>query len=194
MVAQTSSYKTAADLKGKTIAVNVLKGTAQLSAHAWLDKNGGDSASMRWTELPFSAMAAALVAGRIDVASISEPSATAARATCRALGAPNDAIAHRWLVSAYVSSQSWIDAHKDAARRVRIGLRQTAIWYDAHRAESVAQVAALTKQDPAIVAKSIRSLFGDAVEPGLIQPVLDVAAHYGVIKSSFPATELIAQL
>lgn len=194
MVAQGSPYRTAADLKGKTIAVNVLKGTAQLSAHAWIDKNGGDSQGMRWTEIPFSSMATALVAGRIDVASISEPSATAARATCRALGAPNDAIAHRFLVSQYVSSQAWIDAHRDAARRVRAGLRQTAIWYDVHRAESVAQVAALTKQEPAIVAKSVRSLFGEAVEPALIQPVLDVAAHYGLIKNSFPAAELIAQL
>jgi len=194
MVAQGSPYHTAADLKGKTIAVNVLKGTAQLSAHAWIDKNGGDSKSMQWTEMPFVTMAAALVAGRIDVASIAEPSATAARATCRSLGVPNDAIAHRFLVSQYVSSQAWIDAHRDAARRVHAALRQTAIWYDSHRAESVAPVAALTKVDPAIVAKSIRSLFGEEATPALIQPVLDVAAHYGLIKNSFPATELIAKL
>lgn len=194
MVAKDGSYKTAADLKGKTIAVNVLKGTAQLSAHVWVDKNGGDSAGMRWIEMPFSAMAAALAAGRIDVASIAEPWATAARATCRSLGVPNAAIANRFLLSQYVSSQSWIDAHRDAARRIREALRQTAIWYDSHRPESVAPVAALTKQDPAIVAKSVRSLFGDETSPALIQPVLDVAAHYGLIKNTFPATELIAAL
>jgi NitT/TauT family transport system substrate-binding protein len=194
MVAKGAPYKSGADLKGKTIAVNVLKGTAQLAAHAWVDKTGGDSAGMKWIEMPFAAMAAALVAGRIDVGAIAEPWATAARATCRSIGVQNDAIARRFLVSQYVSTQSWIDGHRDAAGRIRAALRQTAIWYDAHRAESVAPVAALTKQDPAIVAKSVRSLFGDDVSPALIQPVLDVAAKYGLIKNSFPAGELIAQV
>jgi NitT/TauT family transport system substrate-binding protein len=194
MVAKDAPYKSGADLKGKTIAVNVLKGTAQLAAHAWVDKTGGDSASMRWIEMPFAAMAAALTAGRIDVGAIAEPWATAARATCRSLGTQNDAIARRFLVSQYVSTQSWIDAHRDAARRIRTALRQTAIWYDTHRPESVAPVAALTKQDPATIAKSVRSLFGDDASPALIQPVLDVAARYGLIKNSFPATELIAAL
>jgi NitT/TauT family transport system substrate-binding protein len=194
MVRKDSPIRTGSDLNGKTVAVNVLKGSAQMAVYAWVDKNGGDSKSVRWVETPFSVMAAALEANRIDAASIPEPAATAARATCRSLGAPNDAIARRYLISQYVASESWIQTHADAARRIRAALRAAAIWYDANRAQSVAPVAALTKQDPAVIARSIRSLFGESAEAGLVQPVIDVAARYGVLKGSFPASELIAQL
>ncbi len=194
MVRKESAIRTGADLKGKTIAVNVLKGTAYLTARAWVDKNGGDSTSVHWVETPFSLMASALEANRIDAASIAEPWATAARATYRSLGAPNDAIGRRYLVSQYVASEDWIKTHLDAARRIRNGLRQAAIWYNANHAQSVPLVAALTKQDPSVVAKSIRSIFGESADPALIQPLIDLTAHYGVLNHAFPASELIAQL
>jgi NitT/TauT family transport system substrate-binding protein len=194
MVRKDAPYRSAADLNGKTIAVNVLKGSAYLTAQAWVDRNGGDAKSVRWVEVPFSAMAAALEAGRIDAASIAEPAATAARATCRSLGAPNDAVGRTYLISAYVTSDSWLERHRDAARRIRAALRSAAIWYDANHAQSVAAVAALTKQDPAVVAKSIRSIFGQTLEPGLVQPMVDVAARYGILSHSFPAAELIARI
>src|SRR6201999_2413506 len=117
----------------------------------------------------FSLMSAALEAGRIDAAVINEPSATKAKATCRSLGTPNDAIALSWLISTYVSTDGWIAAHPDATRRMRAALKATATWYDNNRPASVNAVAALTKQEPDIIAKSVRSIFGITADPSLIQ-------------------------
>jgi ABC-type nitrate/sulfonate/bicarbonate transport system substrate-binding protein len=194
MVAKSSTAASGANLNGKIFAVNVLHGSAQLSSQAWIDKHGGDSTTVRWVEMPFSIMEAALVAGRIDAALITQPFATTALATCRSLGAPNDAIAPRYLNGCYVASQKWLSTHHDAAVRVSSALSKAAHWYNTDPAGSVQGVAALTKQDPAIVAKSVRSLFGEKVEPALLQPVIDVGAHYGLLKRSFPASEIIAQL
>ena len=117
MVAKTSSATSGRDLVGKIFAVNVLHGSAQLSSQAWIDKHGGDSTSVRWIEMPFSVMEAALVAGRIDAALIAQPFATTALATCRSLGAPNDAIAPRFLNSCYVATPAWLSTHHDEAVR-----------------------------------------------------------------------------
>ena len=43
--------------------------------------------------MPFSVMEAALLAGRIDAALLTQPFATTALTDCRSLGAPNDALA-----------------------------------------------------------------------------------------------------
>jgi NitT/TauT family transport system substrate-binding protein len=194
MVAKNSPATSGSGLNGKIFAVNVLHGSAQLSSQAWIDKHGGDSKTVRWVEMPFAVMEAALVAGRIDAALITQPFAATALATCRSLGAPNDAIASRYLNGVYVASQKWLSTHHDAAVRISSALSKAAHWYDTDPAGSVQGVAALTKQDPDVIAKSIRSLFGEKVEPALLQPVIDIGAHYGLLKRSFPASEIIAQL
>lgn len=194
MVAKSSPVTSGAGLNGKTLAVNVLHGSAQLSSQAWVDKAGGDSKTVHWIEMPFSLMEAALVAGRIDAALITQPFATTALATCRSLGAPNDAIAPRYLNGCYVAMASWLDTHRDAAARISAALSKAAHWYDTDPAGSVQGVAALTRQDPAVVAKSVRSVFGEEVTPALLQPVIDVGARYGLLKRSFPASEIIAKL
>ncbi len=194
MVRKDSTITGGSGLNGKTVAVNVLRGTAHLAGQAWIAKHGGDPKTVRWIESPFALMPAAVESGRVDAAVISEPAATRAQATCKSLGPPNDAIAATWLISMYVSTAGWIAAHPDATRRMRAALKQTAVWYDANHAASVPAVAALTKQDPDVIAKSVRSIYGVSTDAALIQPVIDVAARYGVLTAPFPAAELIAQV
>jgi hypothetical protein len=38
-----------------------------------------------------------------------------------------------------------------------------------------------------------RVLFGERVDPSAVQPLIDVAARYGVLKAPFPASEIIAR-
>ena len=54
VVSSASPYHTAKDLTGKTIAVNALTGIQQIASEAWLDKNGGDSTSVKFVELSIS--------------------------------------------------------------------------------------------------------------------------------------------
>jgi len=194
MVKAGSPITSGTGLSGKTIAVNVLHGSGQIASEAWVDKHGGDSKSVQWAEMPFGTMQAALESGRIDAAAIAQPWAAAALTTCRSLGVPNEAIAPRFLIGAYVALGSWIAANADAARQIRSALSACAHWYDTDPAASTQAVAVLTKQDPAVVAKSARTIFGETVTPALVQPLIDVGARYGILKSRFPAADIIAQL
>jgi len=193
MAAKNTTLTTGRDFNGKVFAVNVLHGSAQLFAQSWIDKRGGDSTTVRWIELPFSLMEDALVAGRVDLALIVPPFAAKAQATCRSLGPPGDGIAPRFLNGAYAATQTWISGHRDAATRFDAVIRSAARYYNANPALSVQAVADLTKQDPAVIARSTRAIFGDSLDTALLQPVIDVGARYGLLKRAFPATEIIAQ-
>lgn len=58
VVAQTSPIRAATDFGGKTVAVAILHGLAEIAVRAWIDKYGGDSATTKFLELPYSAMGA----------------------------------------------------------------------------------------------------------------------------------------
>ena len=73
MVKGSSSIQTPADLAGKTIAVNALKGVGEVMIRAALEKSGVDPNSIKLLALPFPAMRAALANGQVDAAWMPEP-------------------------------------------------------------------------------------------------------------------------
>ena len=193
MVKTDSSINGGAALNGKTVGINVLRGLSQMVTSAWIDKHGGDSTKVQFVEMPFVAMQPALEQGRVAAAQISQPWATSALSTCRSLGPPNDAIANRFLLSAYVATGTWAAAHKEVIRRFQSALYSCAHWIDTQPAASVGAIAELTKQDPAVVSRSVRSIFSEGLAPAAVQPIVDAAAKYGVLKTTFPATDMMAQ-
>ena len=66
------------DLNGQPFAVSQLGGAAELIAKAAIDAEGGDSSKVNFVELASEQMAAAIQAGTIKAALITEPYATAA--------------------------------------------------------------------------------------------------------------------
>ena len=62
-----SPIKEPADLAGKTIAVNALKGVGEVEIKAALDKRGVDPNSIKLLEIPFPEMPAALDKPDVDV-------------------------------------------------------------------------------------------------------------------------------
>jgi len=61
------------DLAGKTVAVNALGSFSELAAEKSIDLAGGDSSKVKFVELPIPQMAAAVKAGTVAGAAISEP-------------------------------------------------------------------------------------------------------------------------
>ncbi len=55
-IAPDSPYRTAADLNGKTIGSPALNDFNVLATRAWVDKNGGDWRSLKFVEIPNSAL------------------------------------------------------------------------------------------------------------------------------------------
>ena len=191
VVSKTSSYKTAKDLNGKIIACNGLQNISQIGPEAWLDKNGGDVASYKWTDMPFPDMLAALGTSRVDAALIAEPVLSDALAHGnRVLGNAYDGIAPTFLIGAWFCTAAWAKAHPDVVKRFQKAMLATATWANKNRAQSAI---ILNKATKIVVEPTMkRTTYGEKLDPSLMQPLIDATAKYGTLKTAFPAVELVA--
>ncbi len=193
VVAKNSPLRTARDLDGKTLAAAGLKTIAQIGPQVWIDRNGGNSASIKWVEMPFSATADAVASGRVDAALLSEPELGDAltNGSVRVLSYCYDAIGRDFLIGAWFSTADWAKAHPDLVRAYANVMSQTARWARANPQQSAKILEQETKVRITPVTK--RVLFGERLDPAAVQPLIDVAARYGLLKTSFPAAEIIAK-
>lgn len=187
-----SSIQTAKDLNGKTFAVSGLNTLAEYQPRAWVDKHGGDSATMRFIEMPLSEIVGALDAGRVDAGYLTEPflSVGTKRNVVRMLATGNDALAPRYLASAWYTTSAWAAAHTEVVARFSSAMAEAGRWANANPAKVVPLVAARLKVDPALVGAAMRTTFTDKLVDDQIQPWIDVTAKYAKF-ASFPATDLI---
>jgi NitT/TauT family transport system substrate-binding protein len=190
LVPNASTLHSARDLNGKTLAVNVLKGIAHVSAQSWIDKNGGDSKSVRYIEMPFAAMPAALGANRVDAAVVAEPQLSESHNDTRFFGKSYDGIGDLWMIDAWVASEAWIAANPEAAHRFGEAMQQAAVWANHNQDKTAAIISAAMKIDLAVVRSMRRATFLEHVNLGVVQPVIDVGTQYGALSARFPAADL----
>ena len=193
LVLKDSPLKTAHDFIGKTVAVNGLKAITQISVMDWADKNGGDSEQIKFLELPFREMEAALTANRVDAVLMAEPDATIALAAGHAkiLTSTFDAIGKSWLIGGWFAKNDWIDANPALVKTIAKVMRDTAVWSNAHQAETAVLLENNTKVH---VGSANRVVYAERLDPAQIQPNIDAAAKYKLLKAPFPASELISKV
>jgi ABC-type nitrate/sulfonate/bicarbonate transport system substrate-binding protein len=87
-----------------------------------------------------------------------------------------------------------VSKNPDTVRRFIAVMKNAANWANAHPHESALMLAPHLKQTPADIEGSIRVFYGVDMTPDLVQPVIDVAARYGLLKKDFPASDLVASV
>jgi ABC-type nitrate/sulfonate/bicarbonate transport system substrate-binding protein len=190
MVATDSPLRTARDLNGKIVAVNGLKSISQLGPQIWIDKNGGDSTTVHFIDMPFAEMPQALATHRIDAALVAEPQATTAKKEARVFAPVYDAIGPRFLITAWFSTTSWVAANTDLARKFAAMIYRTAAWSNAHHQQTADVLIGVTKLDPAIVRAMPRVVFAESGDPSSLKPHLDAALKYGLITKPVTGEDL----
>ena len=191
MVPKDSPVRDARGLNGKTIAVNGLKNITQLAVQAWMDKNGGDSKTANFSEMPFPDMPLALASHRVDAALVAEPAVAEAKTSARVFAKPYDAIASDFLIAGWFTSQKWAAAHPDLVKKVVVVMRESAAWANKNGPASADVLARATKIDPATLRTMVRSVYAEKLDSAHIQPLIDLAARYSLLKAAFPAQDLI---
>jgi NitT/TauT family transport system substrate-binding protein len=190
-VAPDSTFKTGADLNGKTISVFGINDINQLSTSAWVDKHGGDSRTLKFIEIPPSLTADAIAQHRIDAGELLEPAldASIAAGTTKTLADAYGAIARTFMFGAYVARSDWADDHPDLTRRFLRVTIEMSRYTNAHPAETAEMMAEITKIPLPILQKMKRVVCATSFEPRMVQPLIDAAAHYHQIPQGFPATD-----
>ena len=191
-IATDASYRNGADLEGKTAGVPTLHTGAALMTKAWVDKNGGNWKSLKFVEVPNSAMEAALVQHRVDVGVLQPPQldASLAGGTTKTLGDCMGAIAPNYLYGAYVARREWASQHQDVLVRFIRALGEATNYVSTHPAQTAPLVSELTKIDIAHVRQMHRSVNGTTLDVSIVQPFIDASARYEEISRAFPAHEI----
>jgi NitT/TauT family transport system substrate-binding protein len=195
-VGKTSGIKTAKDLSGKTLAVSTLHDMIQATALLWIDKNGGDSKTVNFVEIPPPQQGAAIVSKRIDGAVIVEPFYTGAKNDVLELGTTYSAVNDEkpFQTLGIAGAKGWVDANPATARKVAGAIHAAAKWANnsKNHAECVTILAQYTKVLPSVITSYDRLLFAERNSPAYAQPVVDLMAKYGFIAHGFSAAEMFA--
>ena len=192
VVAKDSTLQSAASFNGKTIAVTGLADLTYYGTKAWLDRNGGDTSTIKWVELSFPEMAAAVAQHRVDGAMIAEPFLEASRPQVRFVAPVDDAIAPRFMSTGWIATNDWIKAHPAEAAKFADVLLKTAQWANTHRKESAQILLKHTRITPETAATMSRVEYATSLDPKMLQPSIDAAAKYSSTPMRVtPAGELI---
>lgn len=193
LVRDDSPLRSAADLDGKTVAVFGLNDINTIALDLWVDKNGGNSSTLKPVEIPVSAIAEAIVTGRVDAGQINEPNLAVALGTgrVRVFGHPYEAVAPRFMYTAWFTTTDYLSRERTAVLGFARAMREAAIYANAHHAQTVGLIAGFTGVDPDVVRKMTRVELGASLDVGLIQPVIDATARYKGIPAPFDAREFL---
>jgi NitT/TauT family transport system substrate-binding protein len=193
-VLKTAGIRTAKDLTGKTIAVSSLNSTNIYAVKNWIDKNGGDAKSVKYVEIPVQAMADTLSAGRVDAASMDAANFNSRKDLLLVLAPTYASVAPRFIGGGFITTSAWIDAHPLLARKIVAALRKAAIFANTHHDDAVKLYANHSRFSLADLTAAPRPTYSTATAPALYQPLIDLAARYGLIKATFPAADVVSPL
>lgn len=188
-----SPIRSARDLNGKTVAVQSIRGSLQLATMVWSDRNGGDSSTLHFLELPPEAGLGALDSGRVDAVTLANPFMTQALTSkkARVLGWSSEAISKHFLLTAYFCTKTFGAQNPDVVRRFARAMAASAAYLNGHRAEAAGLVARFTGADPQVVAQLPRETLATTLDPRDIQPYIDAAVKYKFIDAPIDAGAMI---
>jgi NitT/TauT family transport system substrate-binding protein len=193
VVAADSPIRSARDLNGKLLASASLGDLFSTMNAAWIDANGGDSRTVKYVELPGSATANAIVAGRVDAAMLADPALGEAVGSgkCRVLGHPEDVLGKVSMATAFFCSADFAAKNTASMARIRKAIDESATYAIAHPAEMIPVIAKFSGIDPKLVVPAQLGRASDLLDTQLTQPTIDVCAKYKAIPKAFPVREMI---
>jgi NitT/TauT family transport system substrate-binding protein len=185
LVKGSSSIRSPADLAGKTIAVNALKGVGEVMIKAALKKVGVDPNSPKLVSLPFPSMRSALNNGQIDAFWAPEPFVTQGLGDGdRIVMAPGPVLGRYWPIGCYGALESWIAKNPDLAKSFRAAMNESLAYAQAHPDEIRALLPAATR--------NIRlPIWSPVVDRDKLVQLAKYTKEFGVIDSLPNMTRLV---
>src|ERR1700691_545535 len=190
LVPGDSPINSAKDLAGKTVAVNNLNNIGECAVRAGGSAAGGAAIRVKYGEVPFPDMPAALAEHRIEAGWMVEPFVTIARSRGdKVVDWPFVAIAPKAMIAVYFASVQYANANPDIVKRFKAAITESLAYADSHADEVRQIIPTYTRISQEIAGKiilpiwptemnraSTQAMADDALESGLISKKADVAA------------------
>jgi NitT/TauT family transport system substrate-binding protein len=186
LVKGSSSIRTPADLAGKTIAVNALKGVGEVVIKAALKKRGVDPNSIKLVAMPFPTMRTALNNGQVDAIWTPEPFLSQALNIdgARSVMAPGPVLGKYFPNGGYAALHDWTTKNPGLAKAFRTAMNESLTYAQSHPDEIRALL-------PAGSQNSRLAVWSPLVDRDQLLTLAKYAKEFGVISTLPNFTQLV---
>jgi NitT/TauT family transport system substrate-binding protein len=193
LVLKDGPIKEPKDLEGKTIAVNTLKNVCEVTIRASLADMGVDDSTLKFTEVPFPDMNAALEAGRVDGACVVEPFVSQGLAgKARGIDPFYVNTAPDLTVATYFTSKQYAEENPEVVDRFVTAMEQS-LDYAQNNPDAVREILGEYTEIPPEVAENITlPQWRAELTVPTIERLSQLSLEYGLIESEPDLNELIA--
>ena len=192
VVPKGSDIKEPKDFEGKSVAVNTLNNIGPLVMNESMEKAGADYTKIKYVEVPFPEMNAALEAGRVDAAWEVEPAFSGGKAAGgKAIMHPYEETAPNLTVATYFATKDYIAKNGDVVDRFKRAVEKS-LDYAQQNPDEVRKVIGTYTGIPQEVLDKITlpQWKADLNEP-TIQTNIDLSKKFGFIEEAPSLDDLI---
>jgi NitT/TauT family transport system substrate-binding protein len=183
VVPADSPVQSVADLNGATVAVNTLNNIVEVADRVTLERGGADLGSIRFIEIPFPDMPAALQQGRMQAAHIAEPHLTrAVQAGARIIAHPYRVVQPDVHISSWFSTDQFIKSNPDTVERFKRALERSRTYATEHLDEVRAFIPGFLGLDPALADRiALGTWPGGMPSKQSLTSLYDASVHFGLL-------------
>jgi NitT/TauT family transport system substrate-binding protein len=181
------------DLEGKAVQVNQLNGTAEVLTKATMKKAGFDPTKVRFVEIPPPQALAALTAGRVDAAVLSEPNVTAAMAAgMKYIANPEKDTIPNLPAFVFVASKSYVAKNPAVVKAFVTAVLAANKQTNADAALARKTAATSTQLPAALLSKVTLPKFGEqALTADQVKAYEDLLVQYGGLSGAVPSPDSV---
>ena len=192
LVPKGSPITNAKQLEGKTVAVNNLKNVGPLTINTALTAMGVDYTKVKYIEIEFPDMPAALSAHRVPAAWMVEPFVSQAKAAgAKAVATPYEQTAPNLTIATYFASKQYIAKNADVIKRFKTAMDRSLAYAQSHPDEVRKIVPTYTKIPPTAAEHMALPQWRPGLNTSTIELTAKLAQKYGYVKSAPPLSDLI---
>jgi NitT/TauT family transport system substrate-binding protein len=192
LVLKDSPYTQTTQIQSGVVGLSSAKDVAQIAILKSLDDAGVKPTGLQFTEIPMSAGAAALEAGRTVAQEISYPLAQAAIDSGKFRFLPAlDTFGKTYAFSVYFTTKDYASKNAALVKTFTRVLADAARFTNGHHDVTAPMLADYSGIALATIQRMPRVNNGTGITPGSVQPMIDAEAKYGFIDHAFPAADMI---
>lgn len=187
-----SPLKSAKDLVGKHVAVNTLNNINDTTVRASIRADGGDAKNVKFTELAFPDMLAALDKGNVDAIQVVEPFLTTAlKSGAKRIASNYVDTAPDLTIAGYFTSQQTAAAKPELVKRFAAAMRKSLKYADDHPDAVRKVLGSYTKIDSSLTGSLTLPKYPTQVNSASLRTLAKLAVHDGLIKKAPDVKDLL---
>jgi NitT/TauT family transport system substrate-binding protein len=191
-VKKDSPVKSAKDLAGRTVAVNTLQNIGDTTVRESVRKAGGDPSKVKFVEIPFDQMPAALDDGRVDAAWMGEPAMTIAKAQgARVVASPFAETDPKLTVATYFTSAKIAEENPALVGKFTEAMTESLEYASAHPDEARQILTTYTKISGDVLKDLTLPGWPTQVDMASLEKLASLGAEDGIFGGKKPDVETL---